>query len=191
MQASNFGGTFDQVFLWIFLCAFHRGCVSAFSIPWCKKVKTDQQLKSRGGGPLAEPLEAILVIFGRSFSIIFFCLKELGKIWKMTHFCAHVQYWSPWRSKNVEKRHPAPSNLTFLRITIDKNGFRRMKEECRRKRFSQNERRRANLQCVASKFLIFAWRGWGLSYDLSKFSDDFTPVFFLLWKTITKSPGNN
>ena len=36
-------------------------------------------------------------------------------------------------------------------------------------------------------FLIFAW---GLSYDLSKFSDDFTP-FFRIWKTITKSLGKN
>ena len=46
----------------------------------------------------------------------------------------------------------------------------------RHKRFSQNERRRADLQNVASDFLIFAW---GLSYDLSKFSDDFTPFFRL------------
>ena len=57
----------------------------------------------------------------------------------------------------------------------------------RHKRFSQNERRRADLQTVASDFLIFAW---GLSYDLSKFSDDLTP-FFQLWKTITKSLGKN
>ena len=35
-----------------------------------------------------------------------------------------------------------------------------------------NERRRADLQNRASDFLIFAQ---GLSYDLSKFSDDFTP----------------
>ena len=57
----------------------------------------------------------------------------------------------------------------------------------RHKRFSQTERRRADLQNVASDFLIFAW---GLSYDLSKFSDDFTP-FFRLWKTITKSLDKN
>ena len=44
----------------------------------------------------------------------------------------------------------------------------------RKKRFSQNERGRADLQKIASDFLIFAW---GLSYDLSKFSDDFTPFF--------------
>ena len=48
MQVSNFGGTFDQLFLWIFLWNFHRRCVSTFSIPWCKKVKNDQKLKSRG-----------------------------------------------------------------------------------------------------------------------------------------------
>ena len=45
----------------------------------------------------------------------------------------------------------------------------------RRKWFSQNERKRADLLKIASKFLIFAW---GLSYDLLKFSDDFTLFFF-------------
>ena len=44
----------------------------------------------------------------------------------------------------------------------------------RQKRFLQNERGRAYLQYLASDFLIFAK---GLSYDLSKFSDDFTPYF--------------
>ena len=66
-------------------------------------------------------------------------------------------------------------NLTFLLIAI------------KQKRFSQNERRRADLQNIASDFLFFAL---GLSYDLSKFCDGFTP-FFRLWKTITKSPGKN
>ena len=47
-QASNFGGTFDQLLLWIFLWKFHRRCLSTSSIPWCKKVKNDQKLKSRG-----------------------------------------------------------------------------------------------------------------------------------------------
>ena len=45
----------------------------------------------------------------------------------------------------------------------------------RHKQFSQNERR-VDLQNVASDFLFFAL---GLSYDLSKFSDDFTPFFRL------------
>ena len=69
------------------------------------------------------------------------------------------------RRKSVENGHLAPSNLTFF-INCD-----------RHKRFSQNERRRADLQKVASDFLIFAE---GLSYDLSKFSDIFTPVFSTL-----------
>ena len=46
----------------------------------------------------------------------------------------------------------------------------------RHKRFLQNERRRADVQKLASDFFIFAQ---GLSYDLSKFSDDFTPLFRL------------
>ena len=48
-QLSNFGGTFDQLFLWIFLWNFHKRCLSISSIPWCKKVKNDQKLKSRVG----------------------------------------------------------------------------------------------------------------------------------------------
>ena len=65
---------------------------------------------------------------------------------------------------------------------VDFNFFKNRK---RRKRFSQMEKRRADLQNFASKFLIFAW---GLSYDLSKFSDDISQ-FFRLWKTIYKSLG--
>ena len=75
-----------------------------------------------------DPLEAILVIFGRR-ALIFFVWTLLEKNEKWRHFCAHAQWWSPWRRKNVEKGHLAPSNLTFLIIAIDSNGFRRMKEE--------------------------------------------------------------
>ena len=75
-----------------------------------------------------DPLEAILVIFGRR-ALIFFVWKLLEKNEKWHHFCAHALWWSPWRRKNVEKGHLAPSNLTFLLIAIDTNGFCRMKEE--------------------------------------------------------------
>ena len=37
MQTSNFGGTFDQLFLRIFLSNFHRRCLSTFSIPWLRQ----------------------------------------------------------------------------------------------------------------------------------------------------------
>ena len=75
-----------------------------------------------------DPLEAILVIFGRR-TLIFFLFESSWKKWKSHSFCAHAQWWSPWRRKNVEKGHLAPSTLTFLLIAIDTNGFRRMKEE--------------------------------------------------------------
>ena len=48
-------------------------------------------------------------------------------------------------------------------------------------------KKRADLQNLTSAFLIFAQ---GFSYDLSKFSDEYTP-FFRLWKTITKFLGKN
>ena len=64
----------------------------------------------------------------------------------------------------MEKGHLAPSNLTLLQIAIDRNGFHRMKEEGQ----------------IYKKCLIFLIIfAWGLSYDLSKFSDDFTPFFRL------------
>ena len=78
--------------------------------------------------PPPPPLEAILVIFGRR-ALIFFVWKLLEKNEKWHHFCAHTQWRSPWRRKNVENGHLAPSNLTFLLIAIDTNGFRRIKEE--------------------------------------------------------------
>ena len=121
------------------------------------------------------PLETILVIFGRRALIfLFVCLKVLGKIWKITPLLCACAVVITLETQKCWKR--APSNFTFLLIAMDK-------------RFSQNERRRADPQNSASDFSIFAW---GLSYDLSKFSDDFTPFFFFrLWKTITKSLGKN
>ena len=62
------------------------------------------------------PLEAILVIFGCRALIFFFVRKLLEKNEKWHHFCAHAQWWSPWRRKNVEKGHLAPSNLTFYKL---------------------------------------------------------------------------
>ena len=38
LQVDNFGGTFDRLFLWLFLCGFHTRCLST-SIQLCKKVK--------------------------------------------------------------------------------------------------------------------------------------------------------
>ena len=122
-----------------------------------------------------DPLEAILVIFGRRALIFFFCLKALRKKWKMTPLLCACAVVITLETKKCRKRAPRSVEFNFF------NNYDRQK------RFSQNERRRADLQKVASDFLIFAW---GLSYDLSKFSDDFTP-FFRLWKTITKSLGKN
>ena len=102
--------------------------VLSYSASWARNVFSwiFFILALQEGNP--DPLEAILVIFGRR-ALIFFCLKALGKNKKWRHFGAHAQWSSPWRRKNVEKGHLAPSNLTFLLIAIDTNGFRRMKEE--------------------------------------------------------------
>ena len=91
-----------------------------------------------------DPLEAILVIFGRR-ALIFFWFESSWKNMKNdTTFVRLAQWWSPWRPKYVEKGHLAPSNLIFF-INCD-----------RQKRFSQNERRRADLQNLAwdFKFLL-------------------------------------
>ena len=67
-----------------------------------------------------------------------------------------------FETQKCRKGHLASSNLTFLRIVIDENGVCRMKEEG------------LIYKTCLNFFLIFTW---GLSYDLSKFSDDFTPFF--------------
>ena len=46
-QASNFGSTFDQLFLRIFLSNFHTRCPSTFFHTVVQKVKNDPKLKSR------------------------------------------------------------------------------------------------------------------------------------------------
>ena len=117
-----------------------------------------------------DPLEAILVIFGRRALIFLF--ESSWKNMKNDTTFVRMRSGDPLGdAKMSKKRHLAPSNLTFLLITRDRNGFSRMKDEGRiYKKVTQ----------------IFKFFAQGLSYDLSKFSDDFTP-FFRLWKTITKS----
>ena len=85
---------------------------------------------------------------------------------KMTPLLCACAVGSPWRRKNVENGHLAPSNLTFLLFAIDRNGFHRMKEEGQ------------IYKSLTSDFLIFA-PGLSYNYGLSKFSDDFTPFFRL------------
>ena len=50
IQASNFGCAFDQLFLWIFYEIFTEDASPLLLYHGAKKVKNDQNLKSRGGG---------------------------------------------------------------------------------------------------------------------------------------------
>ena len=86
MQASNFGGTFDQLFLWIFLWNFHRRCVSTSSIPKCKRVKNDPKLKSRGSPP---PL-----------NWVFGCFLLFYTMWKKNH--KRICWWKPLEKIRTE-----------------------------------------------------------------------------------------
>ena len=47
-QASNFGSSFDQFSFEFFYENFHRRCLFASSVPWCKKIKKDQNSNQRG-----------------------------------------------------------------------------------------------------------------------------------------------
>ena len=75
--------------------------------------------------------------------------------------------------RKMSKKAPRFVEFNFKRIAIDRKDLRRTKEE---------------RQIYKSKLHIFFIFAPGLSFDLLKFSDDFTP-FLLLWKTITKSLG--
>ena len=52
MQASKFGGTFDQLFLRIIFMKFSQKMPLYYFYTMVQKVKNDQKLKSRGGGVL-------------------------------------------------------------------------------------------------------------------------------------------
>ena len=97
LQASSFGGTFDQLFFRIFMQFSHK-LPLYFFYTIVQKSQNDQNSKQGAPAsrqdappppqidPLPPPpiLEAILVIFGRNF--LNFCLKALGKIEKDTTF---------------------------------------------------------------------------------------------------------
>ena len=141
---------------------------------WLDQKKSHFREKDFGLSLRQDPLEAILVMFGRR-ALIFFYLKALEKNEKMTPPLCACAVVIILETQKCRKRAPRSVEFNFF-INCD-----------RQKRFSQNERRRIALQNCASDFLIFAW---GFSYDLSKFSDDFTQ-FFRLWKTITRSLDKN
>ena len=89
-----------------------------------------------------DPLEAILVIFGRRAFIFLF--ESSWKKWKMTPLLCACAVVTILETQQSRKRAPRSVEFKFF-IGCD-----------RHKRFSQNERRRADLQQNASNFLIFA-----------------------------------
>ena len=90
----------------------------------------------------AGPLEAIFIIFGRRALIFLF--ESSWKIWKMTPLLCACAVVITWETQKCRKRAPRSVEFNFF---INCDG---------QERFSQNERRRADLQEVASNFLIFA-----------------------------------
>ena len=90
----------------------------------------------------AYPLRLNLVIFCRSF--LFFLFERSWKSMKNDTTSARMRSRNHLGDEKMSKnRHLASSNLTFF-------------TNCnRRKQFSQNQRRRADLQNFALKFLIF------------------------------------
>ena len=114
-----------------------------------------------------DPLESILVLFGHNF-LIFFVWKVL-EIWKMTPLLCACAVVITLEAQKRWKRAPHFVKFNFL---THRN---------RRKWFSQNERRRADLQDVASDLFFFLFFFWPrTNYDLSKFNDNFSPCFSTL-----------
>ena len=89
-----------------------------------------------------DPLEAILVIFGRRALI--FLLESSWKKWKITPLLCACAVVITLETQKCRKRAPRSVEFNFF-INGD-----------RQKRFSQNERRKADLQNIASDFKIFA-----------------------------------
>ena len=94
-----------------------------------------------------DPLEAILVIFGRR-ALIFFLFESSWKKMKNDTTGMRMRSSDHFGDAKMSKRAPRSVEFNFCD---------------RHRQFLQNERRRAYLQNVASDVLIFAK---GLSYDL-------------------------
>ena len=78
---------------------------------------------------MEDPLEAILVIFGRRALIFFFAWKLLENMKNDTTF---VRMRSSDHLGNAKMSKKAPRSVKvnfFFLIAIDRNGFRRRKEE--------------------------------------------------------------
>ena len=118
---------------------------------------------------------------GTTFRLVFRCLNHTFVSWKVFHGFQKGQVHSGKQklSKKYFCRWSSPGSPPA--------GLKFLTNHHRQKQFSQNERRKADLQNVASGFLIFAP---GLSYDLSKFSENFN-LFFRLQKTILNPSEKN
>ena len=75
-----------------------------------------------------DPLEAILVNFGRR-ALILFLFESSWKKWKLTPLLCACAVVITLETQKCQKGHLATLNLTFLLIAIYTNDFRRMKEE--------------------------------------------------------------
>ena len=89
----------------------------------------------------AGPLEAILVIFG--CRALFFYLKAIGKIWKMTPLLCACAVVITLETQKCRKWAPRYVEFNFF-INCD-----------RQKRFPQNERIRADLQNMLPQIFYF------------------------------------
>ena len=77
---------------------------------------------------LRTPFEAILVIFGRSV-LIFFLFESSWKKMKNDTTFVHMRSGDHLGDAKMSKKAPRSVEFNFLLIAIDRNGFRRMKEE--------------------------------------------------------------
>ena len=101
IQASNFGDTFDQLFLGVFLCGFHSRCLFT-SIPWCKKVKYDLKPKSREG---VKSSSAGHISWGGCVCLSVVYVKRFDNLrWRLRSFFINPfsALWWPWPSQGTE-----------------------------------------------------------------------------------------
>ena len=99
MQVSNFGGTFDQLFLWIFLWNFHRRCLSTSYIPWCKNSQRWPKIQIKGGDPAGRTPS----ILHTSYFIIVLAVKSFTTLSRGSMFL----FWAisrPWFAERLRAR---------------------------------------------------------------------------------------
>ena len=129
-QAGNFGGTFDQLFLWFFFMKFSQKMPLYFFHTMVQKSQKWPKTEIKGSCLKAGPPWGYFSHLWSQSLKFFFVWKLLKKNEKWHHFCAHVQWWWLGAARTVcESDAPTIVQIGGLDTTMMTFSIRFLREE--------------------------------------------------------------